>query len=141
MLWGTHLLFGLGVVSFFTLNPVALSIAAVISILPDLDAPFGHRQWFSHSFSASAIFSATGFIASSFNFFYAAVIFLSASIHILLDSMTKSGVPLFHPWKKKAYGLRFFISHNRFSNALFMFLGLFMLFYNIFGFNTIGAVL
>jgi len=131
MLWRTHLAFGLGLASFFTLDPIVLALAGFLSILPDFDRPFGHRGWFSHSIFAAFIFSLTGLIASSFNLLYAWIVFLSVSSHSLIDIFTKSGVPLFYPWKEESYSVAMFSAHGWIVNKAFMLLGLIMLAYNL----------
>lgn len=131
MIWSSHLMFGLGIVSFFTLDPVILALAAVLSVLPDLDKPFGHRHWFSHSIFAAALFSAVGWAASSFDPTYAAVVFLAFFSHTLADSLTKSGVPILYPWKKSHYGLRLFSAHNKLANKAFVLLGLLTFILNV----------
>jgi membrane-bound metal-dependent hydrolase YbcI (DUF457 family) len=130
MLWGAHILFSLGVVSFFTIDPIVLTLAGFLAVVPDLDKPFHHRAWFSHSIYAAIIFSVVGFVASNYNVSYAIVVFLAISSHVVLDFITKSGVPILHPWKKKHYGLRAVKAHDKASNRAFMVLGAMMLAYN-----------
>jgi len=131
MLWRTHLVFGLGVSSFFTQDPVVLALAGFLSVLPDFDRPFGHRGWFSHSIFAALVFAFVGFIASTLNLLYALVVFLSVASHSVIDAFTKAGVPLLYPWKDRSYGLRFFKSEDLLINRLFMIVGFLMLVYNI----------
>jgi membrane-bound metal-dependent hydrolase YbcI (DUF457 family) len=130
MLWGAHLLFGLGIVSFFTLDPIVLVLAGFLSVMPDLDRPISHRAWFSHSFYAALIFAIVGFVASSFQIFYAIVVFLAVGSHVILDFFTHSGVPLLHPWKKKNFGARAFKSSNTLANRVVMILGFCLLLFN-----------
>lgn len=130
MLRGAHLAVGLGVASFFTLDPIVLALAGFLSIVSDLDRPFHHRAWFSHSFYAAAIFAVVGLIASQFNLLYAFIVFLMVSVHVLLDFLTKSGVPLLHPWKKNHYGARLFTAKNKMANKAFITLGLLILLFN-----------
>jgi len=62
---------------------------------------------------------------------YAAVVFLATSSHVILDFITKSGVPILHPWKKKLYGLRIISAHNRAVNKSIMILGILVLAFNL----------
>ena len=130
MLRGAHVLFGLGIVSFFTLDPIILGLAVALSMLSDFDQWFGHRQWFSHSIFAAFIFAVVGFVASSFNLLYAWIVFVAVSVHVLLDFITKSGVPILYPWKKNHYGLRLFTAKDKLFNKAFMYIGLLTLLFN-----------
>jgi membrane-bound metal-dependent hydrolase YbcI (DUF457 family) len=127
MLWRTHTAVGVGAASFFTIEPTALAIAGFMSILPDLDQPFGHRGWFSHSFLAAMIFGAVALLASMFNLLYGWVSLLAVSAHILLDFLTKSGVPLLFPMVKGDKGLRIAESKSLVLNKVFLVIGLLML--------------
>lgn len=131
MLWRTHLAFGLGVASFFTLDPIVLTLAGFLSVMPDFDHPFGHRGWFSHSVFAALVFSFVGLLASSLNLLYAWIVFLAVASHAVIDMFTKSGVPLLYPWKERNYSLGAFSAHGWIVNKAFMLLGLVMLVYNL----------
>lgn len=131
MLWRTHLAFGLGVASLVTIDPILLILAGILSILPDLDAPFGHRSWFSHSLLAALIFSVVAFLASS-SLLVAWLVLICFLIHILLDLFTKSGVPLFFPIGGN-FGLRLVASKDKMMNKVFMVAGLLLLLVNIGG--------
>lgn len=131
MFWYAHLFLGVGVVSFFTLDPIVLTLAAFLSMIPDLDRPFGHRRWFSHSIFVAFVFAVVGLVASRFNLLYAWAVFLAASSHVLSDFLTKSGVPILYPWKKNHYGLRAFPAHSKTMNKSFMLLGIFLLLFNL----------
>jgi inner membrane protein len=130
MFWYTHILFAMGLASFFTLDPIVLALAGFLAVIPDLDKPFGHRKWFSHSIYIALILSIVGFLAS-FRLFYAFVVFLSIASHVILDFFTKSGVPILHPLRKNHYGLRLFAAHNRYANRTFSLLGLFLILFNL----------
>ncbi len=116
MFWYAHLLFSLAMVSLLIVDPMLLLLAALLSLVPDIDKPFGHRHWFSHSIFTALIFSIVAFVASGFQHVYALVAFLAVSSHVLLDFITKSGVPILYPWRKKHYGLRLFSAHNSMVN-------------------------
>ncbi len=131
MFWYAHLAFGLAIVSIFTVDPMLLVLAALVSLVPDMDRVIAHRQWFSHSIYAALILSGVAFAASGFQPMYALVAFLALSSHVLLDSVTKSGVPILHPWKKKHYGLRWFSAHNRKVNAAVTVMSLLFLLFNM----------
>jgi inner membrane protein len=131
MLKGAHLFFGLGVVSFITLDPVILALSAFLSVMSDLDHPIKHRAWFSHSLFAAFVFSVVGFIASQFQIFYALAVFLAMSSHVLLDFLTYSGVPILYPWKHRNYSMSIFRSDNMVANKIFVFLGMATLTFNV----------
>jgi inner membrane protein len=93
--------------------PVMASTTGVVGILgilgaiaPDLDIVLGkqfHRT-FTHGLFF-LMFSSLGI--SIFSQSIALIWFISYSSHLFLDSLTKSGVPLFYPISGK-YGLRWF---------------------------------
>jgi membrane-bound metal-dependent hydrolase YbcI (DUF457 family) len=130
MFWYAHLLFGIGVASLFTLDPIVLALAGFLSVISDLDKPFGHREWFSHSILTAGLLAVAGFAASTYRLFYAIVVFLTVSSHAILDSFTKSGAPLFYPVYKKNVGLRLFTSKNKYANRFFSALGVLMICYS-----------
>lgn len=76
------------------------------SIAPDIDIKLGMRfhRTFTHGLFF-LIFSSIGISVINKNI--ALIWFISYASHLLLDSMTKGGVPLFYPIKGK-YGLRLF---------------------------------
>ena len=131
MFWYAHLLFGLAIVSILTPDPMLLLLAALLSLISDMDKPLGHRHWFSHSIFAALIFSAVAFIASGFQPIYAIVAFLAVASHVVLDFLTKSGVPILHPWKKRHYGLRVFSAHNKKANSVVLIISLLVLLFNL----------
>ncbi len=142
----SHFLIGI-LISIFTLNKLSFSIvlyAGVMSVLADFDIILEPLQLkkksnllthkgISHSFFFAAIITAiTGSIFSIITgeqFFLAWLIgFLFYSMHIILDFLTASKIPILYPLKKKRY--RFFI-----DRAINIFLatisGSIMLFYFI----------
>ena len=72
--------------------------------VPDWDRiyPGGHRK-FTHSILALILFSALIFIFDTGVGFTFALAYIS---HLLLDAVTKAGVPFFYPIIKKRYGLK-----------------------------------
>lgn len=131
MLWRTHTAFGIAAASFFTADPVMLGLAGFLSVMPDFDQPFGHRGWFSHSFFAAFVLGLVAFIASMFGLFYAFLVFLMVSVHILLDLFTKSGVPLLYPLDKDDHGFRFFKSDDKTVNKAFLLIALIIIAVNL----------
>ena len=134
----SHFLFGLGLTSLFTQDPLFLALAGLFSVLPDFDWPLQHRGWFSHSLFSAGILSAAGFFASG-DLRFPGVVFLAISSHLLLDLFTKSGVPLLYPWRDDTCGLRLFSAHNRAMNAAFQLAGLAMLSTGLFGFSLLAG--
>lgn len=132
MFWYAHFMAGVSVVSCMTIDPSLLLLGGVVAIISDMDRPFGHRRWFSHSLMSSTIFAFAGFLASAFNLFYASAVFLSACSHIFLDMFTRSGVPLLHPLRKNTYGFRLFSSKSKVGNIVFVSLAAALLTHNLF---------
>ncbi len=116
MLWKTHFVGGILVGSIVAgssaINPIfGISVAALSSLLPDIDSPHsligrpllpvsfvvekieGHRQFF-HSLLAAAVF--TMVVNNMFPAYYPFALagYLS---HLLLDMLNPEGVPLFWP--------------------------------------------
>ena len=103
----THLVIGtLTCVPIIPITGIFSLIGILGSIAPDLDCKLGmtfHRT-FTHSLFF-LMFSSLGISVISKNI--ALIWFISYASHLFLDSLTKSGVPLFYPIKSK-YGLRLF---------------------------------
>ncbi len=123
MLARTHLVFGATCFASFaallhtTIHPVSLAIATGAALLPDLDHPqslLGRRLWFiskplsklvghrgvTHSLIAVMISMWALFNAGA-NTMLVGPLVIGYLSHILGDLLTKSGVPLFWPWKQK----------------------------------------
>jgi membrane-bound metal-dependent hydrolase YbcI (DUF457 family) len=120
MFFYTHALVAVAMVSFFTVEPLHLLTAALIGALPDLDILFSHRKWFSHSIFSTLIFTLVAYAASSFSVSWAFITFIAAGSHVLTDCLTKSGVPLFGPFKKKDVALPLFLSSGHMVNITFI---------------------
>ncbi len=141
MFWYAHLALGPALASFITADPLMLGLAALFSVLPDLDKPFGHRRWFSHSLLAAAIFGSAALVASGFAAIYALIAFLSVASHVGLDFLTKSGVPLLHPLRKNHYGLRLFSAHDQRVNRVVAITGLLILLFSLWMSHSVQPVL
>ncbi len=131
MLWKTHSAFGTAAASFLSTDPVILALAGTLSVIPDMDKPFGHRGWFSHSFFAAGLFGLAGFIVSGASIFIGLLVFLAVSVHILLDFFTLSGVPVLFPFSSKDHGLRVSRSSDVLLNKAFLAVALAILAYNL----------
>jgi inner membrane protein len=115
--------------------PIMGSVTGVVgifgilgSIAPDLDLVLGkqfHRT-FTHGLFF-LMFSSLGI--SVFNKNIALIWFISYASHLFLDSMTKSGVPLFYPLSGR-YGLRWFTTGMLFDKLIgicgLVFIGLYI---------------
>ncbi|WP_424358201.1 metal-dependent hydrolase [Methanocella sp. MCL-LM] len=142
--FGGSLLFFFGILSVIggggdTVQTLALSlvagaIAAMMSVSPDVDTGLGgifHRTWITHSLTT--VFIATGATYILFDDIfhagplsgYITLAVLSATLsHVLLDSLTKKGVPLFGPFDEKMRGLKWFKSNSLILNIIFLGAGL-----------------
>jgi len=128
-------------VQTLAISLVGACIAAAMSLKPDSDKKFlwgiFHRSWITHSLTTVAVATAGTYILLSSVLhvgmlsFYVALAVLSATLsHVLLDSLTKSGVPFFGPLDNTMMGLRWFRSSNILLNYFFLAAGtLMMLFY------------
>lgn len=109
-------------------------IAAAMSVSPDVDTGLGgifHRTWVTHSLTT--VFIATGATYILFDDIfhagplsgYVTLAVLSATLsHVLLDSLTKKGVPLLGPFDDHMWGLRWFKSNSLVLNIIFLGAGL-----------------
>ncbi|CAJ36144.1 metal-dependent hydrolase [Methanocella arvoryzae] len=116
------------------LSLVAGAIAAAMSVSPDVDTGLGgifHRTWITHSLTT--VFIATGATYILFDDIfhagplsgYVTLAVLSATLsHVLLDSLTRKGVPLFGPFDEKMRGLKWFKSNSLVLNIIFLGAGL-----------------
>lgn len=97
----THSITSLAIyTSFVGIDPIGVVIAGAIANIPDLDLVFGrkfHRQG-THSLLALFLFNLLLFIIAP-QYLLAGIVGYGS--HLLLDSLTPSGVPLFYPNKKR----------------------------------------
>ena len=115
---------------------IAALIAAAMSVKPDVDqAFFGifHRTWVTHSLVT--VLAATGIAyfvftcllyAGRFSLYITIAVFSATLSHVLLDSLTRGGVPVFGPLDDKKRGLRWFKSNDMWLNWAFLTLGVAM---------------
>jgi len=115
MLWYAHVSVALAAVSFYTLDPFLLVVAGLVSLLPDLDRPFGHRKWFSHSLLAVGVISFVLLVYSR-DPLLVLTIFVALLTHLLVDLLTKSGIPFIFPLKRHNVGLPLVKSSGRKTN-------------------------
>jgi inner membrane protein len=113
------------------LSVAAGGIAAAMSMKPDMDKKFFwgifHRCWISHSLTTVAVVTAGTFAFFGlylqdgvFSYYAALAAFCAIGSHVLLDSMTKMGVPLFGPFDNTMRGLRWFKGSNPLLNYALM---------------------
>lgn len=113
---------------------LAAAVATFMAVKQDKDNflwGIFHRTWITHSLTT--VVMATGITYLVFDHFlpegqiptYLALAVGSATLsHVLLDSMTKGGVPLLGPFDDKKRGLRWFKGSNIFVNWAFLAAGL-----------------
>jgi len=136
MLLRTHLAFGILLIILFIqhVNDKLIFIAMVLvaTVLPDLDTGFSSwgRHWIFrplqffvkhrgviHSLTVGTFISillAVFWPVGSFGFF------VGYSAHLVCDSFTKEGIPIFWPLKTKSKG--FISSGGRIEDSIFVFL-------------------
>lgn len=100
----THLVVGTLVSIPFIASPLGI-LGITGSVFADYDIKLGmtfHRT-FTHSFLFLLF---TTFLINIFSGEIALIWFVSYSSHLVLDSLTRSGIPLLMPIKNKRYGFR-----------------------------------
>lgn len=114
----THLVIGtLTCVPIIPITGIFSLIGILGSIAPDLDCKLG--MTFHRTFTHSLIFLLfTTMIINIFSKEIALIWFVSYTSHLVLDSMTRSGIPLFMPIRNKRYGLRIFLTGGIFDKGL-----------------------
>jgi inner membrane protein len=123
-----------------SLSVIAGGMAAAMSMKPDMDKKFFfgifHRCWLTHSLLTVIMATAGTFLLFSYlnmgllSYYAALAAFCAIGSHVLLDSFTKMGVPLFGPLDNRMRGLRCFRGSNPLLNYGLLAAGsLMMLFY------------
>lgn len=117
----THLTAGTLMAAVITgVNPAAMAVGGIAALLPDIDEPnskiskripmvpciigglFGHRT-ITHSLTGLFLFALPVFL---FWKEYLIVFLAGYLSHLVLDSFTKTGVPIGYPFIKEYYGPR-----------------------------------
>lgn len=104
-------------------NPISV-LGLIGSTLPDIDLKVGipHR-----TITHGLIFAfVTSILAISISRSIGIIYVISIASHLILDSYTKMGVPLFYPYKKKMYGARKVLTHGR-EDCLVLIISLFLI--------------
>lgn len=104
------------------LSLVAATVAAAMSLKQDEDKKIlwgiFHRTWITHSLftvlvATMGAYMLFGFLnAGELSLYVAIAVFSATMSHVLLDSLTKKGVPLYGPLDDTMRGLRWFKSSN-----------------------------
>jgi len=112
----THLVVGTLVSIPFIASPLGL-LGIIGSIFADYDLKLG--KVFHRTFTHSLLFLLfTTMIINIFSREIALIWFVSYASHLVLDSMTRSGIPLLMPINNKRYGLRIFMTGGIFDKTL-----------------------
>lgn len=135
MLKKTHALFGMAIASLIFRNIRSyeyIIMTGIFAVISDLDSVIGlkHRG-FTHSLSFAFLVSLLLYATSPEGYELA---WISAVIgilsHLFLDSLTRGGVPLYHPLSKKRYSLPL-AKHMRYdslpANLFFIFISVFLI--------------
>lgn len=114
----------------------AAAVAALMSVKQDKDNflwGIFHRTWVTHSLTTVVLATSITYLAfdrlmpgRQIATYLALAIFSATLSHVLLDSMTKGGVPLLGPFDDRKRGPRWFKSSNIFVNWAFLTGGLAM---------------
>jgi inner membrane protein len=113
---------------------LAALVAALMSVKQDKDNflwGIFHRTWITHSLTTVVIATGITYLALDYLMPGSQIaIYLSLAVgsatlsHVLLDSMTKGGVPLLGPFDDQKRGLRWFKGSNIFVNWAFLAAGI-----------------
>jgi len=142
MEWKTHISLGIlfGLIAYMVLskrffaeiNLIDFLIwASFFSIALDFDVIFNHRSEYTHSLLGVA----AGFIiglALKRNVLWACIAASAVFSHIIADSLTSSGVPLFYPFSKRKHVHFPYIGgrtryDNKYANRTIQIVGLFLI--------------
>jgi inner membrane protein len=113
---------------------LAALVAAFMSVKQDKDNflwGIFHRTWITHSLTTVVIATGITYLAldylmpgSQIVTYLALAVGCATLSHVLLDSMTKGGVPLLGPFDDQKRGLRWFKGSNIFVNWAFLAAGI-----------------
>ncbi len=116
------------------LAAIAAFVAAAMSVEQDVDNfAWGifHRTWITHSLTTVVVATGAAYLIVADLLHegpvarYLAIAVFSATLsHVLLDSLTKGGVPLLGPFDDRKMGLRWFKGNNVILNWAFLAAGL-----------------
>ncbi len=142
MEWKTHISLGIlfGLIAYIVLSRKFFAEINLIdfliwtsffSIAPDFDIIFKHRSEYTHSLLGVFFGFIIGFILKR-NLLWAFIAASSVLSHVLADSLTSSGVPLFYPFSKKEHVHFPYIGgrtryDNKYANKAIQILGLFLI--------------
>lgn len=103
----THIAVGIALtLPLLSVLPKYVFIGLIGSVTPDFDLyTLGLIKHRTLTHSLLALMTVT-IIAMVFNFNIGMIFGYNYAIHLLLDSCTKTGVPLLYPFRKKYYGLK-----------------------------------
>lgn len=137
--WAPHI----DTVESLALSLVAATIAAAMSLKQDDDMKvlwgIFHRTWITHSLFTVLVATVGAYLllgalqAGPLSLYVAIAVFSATMSHVLLDSLTKKGVPLYGPLDNTMRGLRWFRSSNVVLNYVILAVGVLaaLLYYRI----------
>ncbi|MCD1296371.1 metal-dependent hydrolase [Methanocella sp. CWC-04] len=128
---------GVDSVQALGLSAVAAAIAAAMSVKPDMDNKFlwgiFHRTWITHSLTTviaatimTYIFFSSVLKAGILSHYMTLAMFSATLSHVLLDSLTKKGVPFYGPFDNRMRGPRWFNGSSTVINYTFLVAGVLM---------------
>lgn len=113
----THLTVGTLISFPFIINNPISIIGLLACTFPDLDCKLGMK--YHRTFTHSLLFLIfTTYITSLFSVYISIVWFICYSSHLVLDSITKTGIPLLYGLNRKYYGLKLVYTDGIFDNLL-----------------------
>jgi membrane-bound metal-dependent hydrolase YbcI (DUF457 family) len=109
---------------------LGMIIAAIVAPLLDYDMLIPedfHRSFYTHSLLTVAVLTIACLILTSFIYPYTWIftlaVFSATLSHVLLDSLTIMGVPLYGPWNMDMVGLKLFKSSDGMVNYILIIIG------------------
>jgi inner membrane protein len=128
-------------IEMLALAIAAAAIAALMSAKQDKDNflwGIFHRTWVTHSLTTVVVVTGVTYVIfdhllpdGQIPLFLALATFSATLSHVLLDSLTRGGVPLLGPFDDKKRGLRWFKGDNIIVNWAFLAAGIAMTAYYI----------
>jgi len=142
MEWKTHISLGIlfGLIAYILLSRTFFAEINLIdfliwtsffSIAPDFDIVFNHRSEYTHSLLGVVVGFIIGF-ALKRNVLWACIAASAVFSHVIADSLTSNGVPLFYPFSKRKHVHFPYIGgrtryDNKYANRTIQIVGVFLI--------------
>jgi inner membrane protein len=109
---------------------LGMALAMIVAPLLDYDILISdefHRSFYTHSLLTVVVLTFACLIITLFicpyTWIFTLAVFSASLSHVLLDSLTIMGVPLYGPWNKNMVGLKIFKSNDGMINYILIVIG------------------